>query len=197
MRFQWSEQPLVGERLETEQLQDVCFVEIRSLDLPLPVEGGQGEELQQEDALRRGALQGGPEKLAWRGMPSCHLGEERVRGEEEIDTQRAAISRAEPFVFLLQNKSGEMGKILDREDQVDVAGVSPIDILEEGEPTDEDVRDAVMLKSREKTFGLGKESLFVHLGSILKKQGVAQNRRKIVAPTQRGSGRWCQGGRHS
>lgn len=124
-----------------KQHQDVSFVECGAVNLPLAVERGQRKEFEQNDALRGGATQTGSHEVPLFSMVFRDMGEKRIGGEQQIDAEGACVTTAKPFIAFAQDKAGEPFKILDGDNEIDVAGIPSVDVLQHGEPANENVRD--------------------------------------------------------
>ena len=121
------------------------------------------------------------------------FGEEGILREEKIYPQRTAISCSKPIVLLTQGEIRDPRQILDRENEVDVPGVSSIHVLEKGEPTDENVWNAFISQSTNETFRPGEKRFLIHGGFKLMQERVPENRAQVIAPSERW-GRWRDGG---
>ena len=156
------EQLFIGDRIESEKLQDICLIEVGPLNLTLTVKGGQREKLQQDDSLGSRALEGDIQKGSRSRMVSRDFGEQGILCEKEVDTQGAAISGSKPFVFLAEGKIRYPWQILDCEDEIDIAGVPTIDILKQGKPANENMGNSIVSESTNESFRLGKKRFLIH-----------------------------------
>jgi hypothetical protein len=129
-------------------------------------------------------------------MVSRDFGEQGILREKEVDTQGAAISGSKPFVFLAEGKIRYPWQILDCEDEIDIAGISTIDILKQGKPANENMGNSILSEGTNESFRLGKKRFLIHGRFKLLKEGVAENRSQILTSPERWRRRGSMVGNH-